>query len=131
MLVDTSVIVALAQIEDDALRLSRVLKEARHPVIGVQSVVEASCVMLGRRGDRADLEVDEILRLYRIEIVELPVEATLHARRAWARFGKGIGRPGALNFGDCLVYGHARALGVPLLATGDDFRRTDLELVPY
>lgn len=131
MLVDTSVLVALAQREADAERLAVVLAEARHPVVGVNSVIEASCVLQGRLTSAADRTVDEVLAVFRIEVVELPVEAAPHARGAWSRYGKGIGKPGVLNFGDCLVYGHARALGLPLLAKGDDFRRTDIDLVPY
>jgi ribonuclease VapC len=34
-----------------------------------------------------------------------------------------------LNFGDCLTYAVARVAGAPLLCIGDDFARTDLELV--
>lgn len=32
-----------------------------------------------------------------------------------------------LNFGDCMTYAVARLAGEPLLYTGDDFSRTDLE----
>jgi ribonuclease VapC len=33
-----------------------------------------------------------------------------------------------LNFGDCCAYALARVSGEPLLAKGNDFRRTDVRL---
>lgn len=46
------------------------------------------------------------------------------------RFGRSR-HPARLNFGDCLSYATAKPAAEPLLCTGDDFSRTDLELVPY
>jgi ribonuclease VapC len=58
-------------------------------------------------------------------------EAAAFARTAYARYGKGVGSPGVLNFGDCLSYGVARATGEPLLCKGDDFPLTDVARVAY
>lgn len=46
---------------------------------------------------------------------------------AWLRFGKGRHRA-ALSLGDCLAFATARVAGRPLLCTGRDFAKTDLEL---
>jgi ribonuclease VapC len=35
-----------------------------------------------------------------------------------------------LNLGDCLHYACAKHHGVPILATADEFRQTDLQTVP-
>ena len=35
--------------------------------------------------------------------------------------------PARLNFGDCMVYGVAKAEREPLLFKGDDFSQTDIE----
>jgi len=51
------------------------------------------------------------------------VDASLDA---FLRFGKGR-HPAALNFGDCLTYAAAAVAGAPLLFTGGDFRKTDIE----
>ncbi|HET6184883.1 MAG TPA: type II toxin-antitoxin system VapC family toxin [Acetobacteraceae bacterium] len=48
------------------------------------------------------------------------------ARDAFLRYGKGR-QPAGLNLGDCAAYALARARGVPLLFTGRDFARTDIE----
>lgn len=59
--------------------------------------------------------------------------AMRRARRRYigAPTWKGVGNPGVLNFGDCLAYGVAKALGEPLLSKGDDFTATDVEAAPY
>jgi ribonuclease VapC len=36
-----------------------------------------------------------------------------------------------LNYGDCLAYGVAMAEREPLLFKGDDFARTDVDVVSY
>ena len=59
----------------------------------------------------------------------LPFEAR-HWRvaiEAGRRFGKGR-HPAALDFGDCLAYATARVAARPLLATGNDFGKTDITL---
>ena len=71
------------------------------------------------------------LLMARFEIQTLPFESR-HWPVAWAaflRYGKGR-HPAGLNFGDCLSYGIAKLSGLLLLCVGDDFRQTDLDLVP-
>jgi ribonuclease VapC len=41
-------------------------------------------------------------------------------------FGKGMGHPTQLNFGDCFSYALAKSLDVPLLCKGGDFAKTDI-----
>ncbi|WOS62878.1 type II toxin-antitoxin system VapC family toxin [Sinorhizobium fredii] len=41
-------------------------------------------------------------------------------------YGKAVGHPADLNFGDCFAYACAKACGVGLIYKGDDFARTDL-----
>ena len=48
------------------------------------------------------------------------------ARDASIRFGKGMGHPAQLNFGDCFSYALAKSLNVPLLYKGADFAKTDI-----
>jgi len=50
------------------------------------------------------------------------------ARSAWRKYGKGRHAAG-LNFGDCFAYALAKFSGEKLLAKGEDFRRTDVEMV--
>jgi ribonuclease VapC len=49
------------------------------------------------------------------------------ALTAFDRFGKGR-HPADLNYGDCLTFATARVARQPLLAVGNDFPLTDLNL---
>jgi ribonuclease VapC len=49
------------------------------------------------------------------------------ALTAWLRYGRGR-HPAQLNYGDCLAYATARVAREPLLFTGEDFARTDVEV---
>ena len=64
----------------------------------------------------------------RLQIEEIPVSAQIGALavEASGRYGKNVGHPADLNFGDCFAYACARALGVPLMYKGNDFALTDL-----
>jgi ribonuclease VapC len=53
------------------------------------------------------------------EIGDLALETAM-------RYGKVVGHPADLNFGDCFAYACARAGRLPLLYKGNDFAETDL-----
>ena len=61
-----------------------------------------------------------------IEIVPFTAEHLRLARHAFRAFGKG-NQPAGLNFGDCFAYALSKASGEPLLFTGEDFARTDID----
>jgi ribonuclease VapC len=105
----------------------------RTPVrlVGAPTVVEAAAVMLARKGPQGEIALDALLRRLHIELTPMSAEAAGFARSAYARYGKGIGTPGVLNYGDCLAYGVAKAAGERLLFVGDDFRKTDIPPAHY
>jgi len=87
------------------------------------------------RADKFGLSVQDVEPLilefldeWGIEICDLPParETTRLALSAAHRYR--AGRHG-LNLGDCLHYACAKFYGVPILATADEFRQTDLETV--
>ena len=80
-----------------------------------------------KRGESAGREFDLFLVRTNLEVVPVDAEQIEIARSAWRRFGKGR-HPAALNYGDCFTYGLAKCSGEQVLAKGDDFARTDLEL---
>ena len=92
---------------------------------------EPSIVMQARKGPGGEVALDALLRRLRVEVVPLDETGATLARLAYGRFGKGIGDPAVLNYGDCLAYGVAMARREPLLFKGDDFRATDVTPVPY
>ncbi|MDP3406868.1 MAG: type II toxin-antitoxin system VapC family toxin [Bosea sp. (in: a-proteobacteria)] len=48
------------------------------------------------------------------------------AIEAAKRYGRAVGSPAALNFGDCFAYACAKEHGAALLYKGNDFAQTDL-----
>ncbi len=95
-------------------------------LISTVSMLEARMVVHGRRGQRAVVLVDDLLRLPVFELVA-PGEAEMAAAySAFVAFGKGSGHPAALNFGDLFSYALAKVRGLPLLYKGSDFIQTDI-----
>ena len=63
---------------------------------------------------------------YGVQVVPLNKRHSDVAIHAFLKYGKGR-HPAKLNFGDCLTYAVASLAGLPLLYTGDDFSKTDIE----
>lgn len=131
MVVDTSALLAIlfAEPEADAM----VLSLARDPrrLIGAPTLLEASAVMRARKGGAGEVALDALLERLEVEAVPMGVAAARFARLAYARFGRGIGDPPVLNYGDCLAYGVAMAEREPLLFKGNDFGKTDVQVAAY
>ena len=100
-------------------------------LVGAPTIVETSAVLTARKGSGGEVALDALLERMKVEVVPMSVDAARLARLAYARFGKGVGQPGVLNYGDCLSYGIAMAEREPLLFKGDDFGRTDVVAVEY
>lgn len=132
MILDTSALVAVIMAEDPAPALFDALADASVISVGTPSLVETAMVLDGRfAGSSREASARLALLMARFDIEVLPFAAQ-HWPVAWAaflRYGKGR-HPAGLNFGDCLTYATAKLAGRPLLCVGDDFARTDLELVP-
>lgn len=131
MVIDTSALIAILLGKPDADRLVGAIAAADPRVVGAPTVVEAAAVMLARKGPVGEVVLDALLQRLDIEIVAMSVAAVASARAGYQRFGKGVGSPGVLNYGDCLAYGVAMAAGEPLLFEGDDFAQTDVVAAPY
>lgn len=127
--VDTSAIIAIAFAEPERERFVEIIQQANKVLISTVSVVEARMVVHGRRGQRAVVLVDDLLRLPMFEVVA-PGDAEMNAAyAAFVAFGKGSGHPANLNFGDVFSYALAKVRALPLLFKGDDFSRTDIASV--
>jgi ribonuclease VapC len=131
MVIDASALVAILLGEPEAPRLVQAIAADSNRLVGGPTLVEASAVMLGRKGSQGEIALDALLQRLEIRTVPFTPEAAAHARSAYRRYGKGVGSPSMLNYGDCLSYGTAIALGEPLLFKGDDFPRTDIAAVAY
>ncbi len=131
MILDASALVAVIMAEDPAPALFDLFAAASIISVGAPTLVETAMVLDGRlAGSSPDASSRLAVLMARFDIGVLPFVAQ-HWPVAWAaflRYGKGR-HPAGLNFGDCLAYSTARLAGRPLLCVGDDFARTDLELV--
>ena len=113
--------------EAGADRLVAVVEADRTRLVSAATVVEASLVILGRYGEAGEPQLDRLLRGIGAEVVPVGEEQVVLARDAALRFGRGR-HAAALNFGDCFSYALSVARGEPLLFTGKDFARTDVEV---
>lgn len=126
IVVDTSAIVAIAFAEAEREAFAQVVQQAGKALISTVSVVEARMVVHGRRGQRAVVLVNDLLRLPMFEVVP-PGPAEMDAAyAAFVAFGKGSGHAAGLNFGDVFSYALAKVRGLPLLFKGNDFLLTDV-----
>lgn len=131
MVLDTSALLAILFAEPEAEAMLRAVAHDEVRLVGAPTLVEASAVMHARKGPGGEVALDALLERLDVSVVGMSVPAARLARLAYARFGKGVGDPAVLNYGDCLAYGVAMAEREPLLFKGDDFRRTDVEAVAY
>jgi len=76
--------------------------------------------------ERAEKVFDTFIRGLQVEETAISPAMGTIALEASARYGKAVGHPADLNFGDCFAYACARVLGVPLAYKGNDFSLTDL-----
>lgn len=131
MVIDTSAMLAILFAEPEAPRMVAAIAAADARVAGAPTVVEAAAVLLARKGPAGEVALDALLQRLAIDVVPMTREAATFARSGYHRYGKGVGSPGVLNYGDCLAYGIAMAAGDVLLFKGDDFAQTDVEVAAY
>jgi len=125
--VDTSALVAIAFDEPERGVFVDRLGTSGGALISTVSVVETRMVVHARRGQRAVVLLDDLLRLPPFRIVA-PEPAEMDAAyAAFVAYGKGSGHPAALNFGDVFSYALAKVRGIPLLFKGGDFGLTDIQ----
>lgn len=123
---DTSALAAIIFAEPERHTFLRAVEEADNVLLSSVSAVETRMVVHGRRGERAVVLLNDLLRLPVFEIVPPAAAETDAAFAAFVAYGKGSGHPAQLNFGDVFSYALAKVRGLPLLFKGDDFSQTDI-----
>ncbi len=128
MIVDSSVLVALLRREAGYEHLRDTLLDAENPPsIAAPTYVETAIVVDAKRDPVTSRALDSLIEELQILVVPFDNMQAKIAREAYRDFGKGSGHPAQLNFGDCLSYAAAKAMGSPLFFVGNDFSKTDIE----
>ncbi len=126
VVLDSSVVVAIFKREAEAAELIERLASFQRRVISAASFFEAAIVCESWAKSSAPEDFDLALASLRLEIIPATFAQMEIARDAHRRFGKGRGKPGVLNFGDCFAYALAKETNAPLLFKGNDFAETDI-----
>jgi ribonuclease VapC len=125
IVLETSALVAILLNEDTATTLNKALVDTPQVLLPAHVIVEATLVMVGRRGAAGLAALDSFLEQLVATVVPFTESHAFAAREAFLRYGKGR-HPAALNFGDCMSYAVAKVAGRGLLFAGGDFAMTDM-----
>ena len=129
IVIDTSALAAIAFGEQERAAFIGYIQNAQRVLIASPTLLESRMVVHGRRGQRAVVMLDDLLRDPVFEIVP-PGEAEINAAfNAFIAYGKGSGHPASLNFGDVFGYALAKVRSLPLLFKGNDFAQADIKQV--
>lgn len=126
MIVDSSAVVGILKSEPGAEVLFDAMACAQNRRMSAATLVEVCVVIDSSHDPLKSGRLDDLLRRFDMEVVDVTKEQAHIARGAYRDFGKGSGHPAGLNFGDCFSYALAKVTGEPLLFKGDDFGHTDL-----
>ena len=126
MVLDASALIAVLLEEPGFRLLVERAGKSDIVLVGAPTVFEASLVLAGRIKSDAGSCLTGLLDSMRAEIVPFGAEHFHVALEAFLRYGKGR-HPAKLNFGDCMSYAVASLADLPLLYTGTDFSKTDIQ----
>jgi ribonuclease VapC len=121
LVIDSSALVAMAQLEHEAMTFRRLINDAPSVSVSTATLLKASLVLREEGGQEFLDEMTSALEVVPFDSRQLAV-----AREAHHRYGRGSGHPARLDFGDCFSYALAVVTGEPLLFKGTDFGLTDV-----
>jgi len=121
MIVDTSAILAMLQLEPEATKMMRILSEDGDAKMSAATYLECGIVVDSVKKQKPSANLDALIRNFKIDITPVTESQAKIARQAYRDFGKGSGHKAQLNFGDCFAYALAAEMGEPLLYKGNDF----------
>ena len=127
MILDSSALVAIALDEPEREAFVAKINAADTVAVAAPTLVEAGIVLSSRTGEDAGELLAELVTASDAVVIEFGPAHWQNAVSAWWRFGKSR-HPAGLNFGDCIAYATAKATDEPLLAKGDHFPQTDIQL---
>jgi ribonuclease VapC len=126
MVIDTSAIIAIALLEDEAEQFSELLASTSGEFISAATRFECASAIMALKPAHTLNFLDDLLTDTLVETVPFDASHLSVAIEARRRFGRGTGHPAALNMGDCFSYALAKSRNLPLLFKGNDFIHTDV-----
>ena len=122
---DTSGVVRIAIGEADAETYVVALSAGSTELLPVPAYLECAMVRSGRLDAASTARLSEVLTTAAITIGPFTQVMAELAINAFNVYGKGRHKA-SLNFGDCFVYGTAKALDLPFLYKGNSFAQTNI-----
>jgi ribonuclease VapC len=124
MVLDSSAILAILFKEPGFGDLEAKLLGSKIVLVGAPTLFETAMILQREAGGPVDLK--DFLDAADVAVVPFEERHYTAALNAFVRFGKGR-HPARLNILDCMSYATAEIADMPLLFTGDDFAKTDIE----
>jgi ribonuclease VapC len=129
MILDTSAILAILQLEPESAQFSQAIQDNPPVRVSAANWLEAAIVVDSNRSPALSRKFDDLLREARVEVEPVTARQAELAREAYRAFGRGSGHPAHLNYGDCFAYALAMERDEGLLFKGRDFGCTDVPRV--
>ncbi|MBB4638835.1 type II toxin-antitoxin system VapC family toxin [Longimicrobium terrae] len=129
MILDTSAVIAIILQEPQAGFLIARMQMASEVAIGTATLAECGVVLVTRKKGQWRSLLDEFFSRHEVAEIDFASRHWPVAAAAYARYGKGSGQGARLNFGDCLSYAMSRVEDRALLYIGNDFGKTDLDVI--
>lgn len=130
MIVDSSALIAILLGEPEGHLFDVAILENTDSQMSAVNFLEASMVMLARKGQDGTRDLDLLILRLGIRLISFTESQARMARTAFERYGRGR-HPAKLNFGDCIAYALAKDTGEELLFKGTDFGKTDIAAASY
>ncbi|MGD9914913.1 MAG: type II toxin-antitoxin system VapC family toxin [Rhizobiaceae bacterium] len=129
LIIETSALVAILLEEPEAPQLLTAIETTDQCLTTVVNAFEAT-LSVGRALGNRELAGELVPAMLRKSgIAMIGIDPTLYddLLDVYSRYGRGVGHPAQLNFGDCFSYAIAKREKMPLLFKGEDFSKTDIE----
>jgi ribonuclease VapC len=128
LIVDSSALTAVILRQPEHEWLVEQLSGSSAVGVGTPTLAETGIVLTARLGVQGRTLLARLIEEAGLIVIPFAEQHARLAIDAYRRFGKGR-HPARLNFGDCLTYATARLAEEPLLCLGEEFARTDLQVV--
>ena len=123
LVIDSSAFVAILGNEPERAGFNRIIANAGRRITSSATLLETKIVLYNRHRDAGVAPLDLFMLRADIEVIAVDERTSTRAFDVYRRFGKGVGTPPILNFGDCFSLALAEAEGASLLFKGEDFSR--------